>query len=728
MSRRDPLAVALRVALAVCAGCGWLAASIVLIENLEPAGSWPRASACLAWLVLTPLYEEKLAAALARLPRVGPRAARLVWVAEVLPVFLLPTPLADAMIFGSMVLAQGHLFLAGEDDRNAARCLAAAPLINVIALAYEPSVALLGLLPLSGLAAFVALVLLGGRATRRRVKRGRPVVEGAGAVGSRIAYALPLGALALGLGALGFVGLTTVMHSADGEDDGGPAQAAVMPARDPMTSGASSRAKRPEGYSPEMAFGSSTLPFSDALVMQVWPAPGTVGGGELHLRDMVMDTFSATGIHLADPRPPRTFADDDDGERDGWSWVRGTSAQPTQGYVVETKRLKLRTQENLTLVFAPNPLAAIALPSVDYSPDKVLYTHEPLPDPFRYGVKVALRDTSPARLKRLGRSSQVARRYLSLPPESASMSAIAELSRDWTAGFGTDYEVVGAVVERLRTRFQYEIRDLGFQGPRALLKFLREERGYCTYFASAAALMLRTRGIPTRVATGFLAHEWQADAGYWTVRERDAHAWLEVAFEDVGWVTFDPTPADAARRGLGAELDGASSDEAPWEERVSAALQRWLGAEGSLGELLGTLLSAPATLVQRVPALWLLPSALVLLLLHLLVRDTRRARWDDGPDGLPARTHGLYQRLARVLAQHGHRRRVGQTPREFARGLDGVGPPALARVGRATELYYGARYGRRPLAEGEQKFVEGLIRDLERSAGERPQNPCPVPE
>ena len=70
---------ALRLTLALCAGCGWLASAVVILEHLEPMDAWPRATACLAWLVFSPLYEGELARILRRLPTVGRYLGRMAW-------------------------------------------------------------------------------------------------------------------------------------------------------------------------------------------------------------------------------------------------------------------------------------------------------------------------------------------------------------------------------------------------------------------------------------------------------------------------------------------------------------------------------------------------------------------------------------------------------------------------------------------------------------------------
>ncbi len=67
--------------------------------------------------------------------------------------------------------------------------------------------------------------------------------------------------------------------------------------------------------------------------------------------------------------------------------------------------------------------------------------------------------------------------------------------------------------------------------------------GYCTGFASSLAVMCRTIGIPTRYVEGFSPLE-SAGEGL-MVDNSYAHSWVEVYFDGVGWVTFEPTTRDA---------------------------------------------------------------------------------------------------------------------------------------------------------------------------------------
>ncbi|MHC4570185.1 MAG: transglutaminase-like domain-containing protein [Planctomycetota bacterium] len=54
---------------------------------------------------------------------------------------------------------------------------------------------------------------------------------------------------------------------------------------------------------------------------------------------------------------------------------------------------------------------------------------------------------------------------------------------------------------------------------------LAESTGYCEYFASGAAMLLRMADVPTRYVTGFLVTNRDVETGLWIARSMDAHAW-----------------------------------------------------------------------------------------------------------------------------------------------------------------------------------------------------------
>lgn len=78
-----------------------------------------------------------------------------------------------------------------------------------------------------------------------------------------------------------------------------------------------------------------------------------------------------------------------------------------------------------------------------------------------------------------------------------------------------------------------------------VIKFMEQREGFCIHFASAAALMLRAKGIPARVISGFASFGYDSWIKRWVVRERERHAWVEFWDEtEQQWFLLDPTPAD----------------------------------------------------------------------------------------------------------------------------------------------------------------------------------------
>jgi len=119
---------------------------------------------------------------------------------------------------------------------------------------------------------------------------------------------------------------------------------------------------------------------------------------------------------------------------------------------------------------------------------------------------------------------------------------LRQLVTDITRGARTPYEKIYAIQEYLRgPLFTYDLRGAPTTQEGALAEFLFETRtGYCEQFASAMTVMVRMLGVPARVAIGFVPGEQQADGSY-LVTNRQAHAWPEVWFSNVGWVSFEPT-------------------------------------------------------------------------------------------------------------------------------------------------------------------------------------------
>ncbi len=110
---------------------------------------------------------------------------------------------------------------------------------------------------------------------------------------------------------------------------------------------------------------------------------------------------------------------------------------------------------------------------------------------------------------------------------------------------GSPYEMAFALQSFFRDpdRFVYSTDVDPLRSSEDLMRFVTEARvGFCTYYATAMAVMLRLEGIPARVAVGFRLGE-RLEGDEYLVTSDHAHAWVEALFPGYGWITFEPTPA-----------------------------------------------------------------------------------------------------------------------------------------------------------------------------------------
>jgi transglutaminase-like putative cysteine protease len=140
----------------------------------------------------------------------------------------------------------------------------------------------------------------------------------------------------------------------------------------------------------------------------------------------------------------------------------------------------------------------------------------------------------------------VVARYLQVPVDLPG--AVFELAESIGAGAETPYDQAAAVTTWLRSNITYQ-RDAEAppEGADPIEWFLFESRtGFCDYYASAEVLMLRTLGIPARLAVGFAQGEYDPERNAYYVSAIDSHAWPEVFFPSYGWVEFEPTRSQPA--------------------------------------------------------------------------------------------------------------------------------------------------------------------------------------
>ena len=186
-------------------------------------------------------------------------------------------------------------------------------------------------------------------------------------------------------------------------------------------------------------------------------------------------------------------------------------------------------------------------------------------------------------------------RYLEVPNNLSQR--LLDTGRQIKEGDATAEERIRRLESVFRDqKLTYATSDLP-TGPQALESFLFEKRrGYCEFFASSFALLLRLADVPSRLVGGYWGGEYNAIGGYYLVTEDRAHVWVEAYVKGKGWLRIDPTllavnsPEDGrslAARGLNGWQSFLDTIEYQWNQTViTYDLHRQLDALRQTGKLL----------------------------------------------------------------------------------------------------------------------------------------------
>lgn len=274
----------------------------------------------------------------------------------------------------------------------------------------------------------------------------------------------------------------------------------------------------------------------------------------------------------------------------------------------------------------------------------------------------------------------------SAPPSAQALEVPLRLRRDlvaiatrWTAEASSPGEKLRAIAGQLGRGYQYALTFSRTPGRDPLLDFLETHRqGHCEYFASALALLARAVGVPTRVIGGYAVLERNTLGGYFIVREKHAHAWVE-AWLDGTWVTVDPTPPAGRMASLAQETGVVAA--------LLDVLRGWVGS--ATRRVLAMTAVELALAVGALIGIWLA----VRLVRHWRARrGTKHVQAMLYTDPLPAMVL-LLERLAVLGVPHGpseplelYAVRLGEHESLGARGV---------AAGRIIRSYVRYRYGQR---------------------------------
>jgi transglutaminase-like putative cysteine protease len=277
---------------------------------------------------------------------------------------------------------------------------------------------------------------------------------------------------------------------------------------------------------------------------------------------------------------------------------------------------------------------------------------------------------------------------------------IRDLSDRLARGAPDRQAVVDRVVTYLRDNYSYSL-DLPVGGSSdPLAGFLFEsKRGWCEYFAGAAAVLLRAQAIPARYVRGLNVVGSQRVGDHYVVREWDRHAWIDVYLEGKGWIEYDPTPA-AEYESLHAGMESGTLTDILEQIRASAA-----DLYASLRTFEWTSLGRPALLLAALIILFRAADGLARL------RPWGGRRRASGPDRTPTPIELLAKELDGTLASLGCPRPPSRAPLEHFRRLPVEKLPLGLREASAAivETYYRARFGGERISDDEIGALRRLL-------------------
>jgi len=302
--------------------------------------------------------------------------------------------------------------------------------------------------------------------------------------------------------------------------------------------------------------------------------------------------------------------------------------------------------------------------------------------------------------------------YLAVP--DAVSPRVRELALEITEGCGSDYEKMLAISAYLQTNYAYTTNPKPVpEGAQLLDYMLFESReGYCTWYATAAAMMGRCAGVPTRFVQGYCVPLFANNNTI--VRADSGHAWCEAYIQGYGWVTVEATPGyelggtgwDKAEDTVGSGGDGAGATYAPDEEE-----EEFVPLPAQKDETEQEEVSAPSWLPQAV-FIGLSVTAFTAFMLVMGKLEKQRREYERA--SFSQRTVIDLEKLLQLLARRGYKREPNESIRAYFGRLKWVLPFEPQELTRMAAVYESVIFGGREVTEKEWRQYNAFAADFKK--------------
>lgn len=197
----------------------------------------------------------------------------------------------------------------------------------------------------------------------------------------------------------------------------------------------------------------------------------------------------------------------------------------------------------------------------------------------------------------------VAATYLQVPDLSARTEALAdELVDPRRSNYVNAESVMAWMADNVAYSLDLDDHPPDQDAVDALL--FDRQLGWCEPISASMVMLLRAGGVPARWVTGFQPGDFDVFSGYWEVRARHAHAWVEVWIPGHGWISFDPTGAvpnadGPAETSVSIPLLALAGQALDWLRSLTVA--GWLTLLAALGLLVGSAVHLRRRRIEAAP-------------------------------------------------------------------------------------------------------------------------------
>ena len=288
--------------------------------------------------------------------------------------------------------------------------------------------------------------------------------------------------------------------------------------------------------------------------------------GELLLRGTIKRTY--TGYSWVDDVPKARYLYYDFTHRGTRSDVfDAENTEDVAGFSLHSARVEMLSEGTSTL-FVPAQLAGFDMSLADAvyynSAGEIFLTREVQPGDS-YAFLARTPDSREALISAVQQHQndqdaayeRMLSEYTALP--GGIDSRVYALAVELTGGTNNAAEKAYAIQDHLAKNYEYTLEGRYPEGNADFVSWflLEEKQGYCSYFASAMAVMCRIAGMPARYIEGYHVPAHTGSEAL-VLTGRNAHAWVEVYLKGIGWVAFDATARSARAEGEAPGEDGYS--------------------------------------------------------------------------------------------------------------------------------------------------------------------------